>query len=100
MADDIMRRLAGEQRRRFIAAILGAAETSTWWSKLSVQEQKAYRDKVLSSVGNYHDFMLDVIKVSNDDVIRNEHAINLLQQVHDSQRRLERAGRLPEASHG
>lgn len=98
MADDIMRRLAGEQRRRFIAGILGAAEQSSWWGKLSVTEQRSYREKVLTSVGSYHDFMLDVIKVSNDDTVRNEHALTLLQQVHDSQRRLERQGR--EMSHG
>ena len=93
MADDLMRRLAGEQRRRFVAAILGAAEQSTWWGRLSVGEQRAHRDKVLAGVGNYHDFMLDVIKVTNDDMVRNEHAVNLLQQVHDSQRRVERAAR-------
>lgn len=93
MSDDIMRKLAGEQRRRFIAGVLGAAEMSPWWGRLSVPEQKAYRDKILTSVGSYHDFMLDVIKVSHDDVIRNEHAVNLLQAVHDSQRRLERAAR-------
>lgn len=95
MADDVMRRLAGEQRRRFIAGVLGAAEQSNWWSKLTVGEQKQFREKLLNSVGAYHDFMLDVIKVSADDSIRNEHALTLLQQVHDSQRRLERSTRVP-----
>ena len=93
MADDLMRRLAGEQRRRFVAAILGAAEQSPWWSRLSVTEQRAHREKVLVSVGSYHDFMLDVIKVTNDDGVRNEHAISLLTQVHESQRRVERDAR-------
>ncbi len=93
MADDLLRRLAGEQRRRFVAGVLGAAEQSPWWGKLSVPEQRAYREKIMSSVGAYHDFMLDVLKVSNDDVVRNEHAITLLQQVHESQRRVERAAR-------
>lgn len=90
MADDIMRRLAGEQRRRFIAGLLGAAEHSPWWGRLQAGEQRAFRDKILTSVGVYHDFMLDVIKVSNEDVVRNEHALELIQQVHDSQRALER----------
>lgn len=91
MADDLMRRLAGEQRRRFVASVMGAAEQSPWWSRLNTTEQRAYRDKVLASVGSYHDFMLDIIKVTNDDLVRNEHALTLLQQVHDSQRRVERA---------
>jgi len=90
MADDIVRRLAGEQRRRFIASMLGAAESTPWWSKLAPAEQRAYRDRVMSCVGVYHDFMLDVIKVSNEDSVRNEHALTLLEAVHDSQRRLER----------
>ena len=93
MADDLLRRLAGEQRRRFVAGVLGAAEQSAWWGKLSVPEQRAYRDKIMASVGSYHDFMLDVLKVSGEDSVRNEHAIALLQQVHDSQRRVERAAR-------
>lgn len=93
MADDLLRRLAGEQRRRFVAGVLGAAEQSPWWGKLNAGEQRAYRDKIMQSVGAYHDFMLDVLKVSNDDVIRNEHAITLLEQVHASQRRVERAAR-------
>lgn len=92
MADDTIRRLAGEQRRRFIAGMLGAAEGTTWWSKLTPVEQRAFRERVMSSVGTYHDFMLDVIKVSHDDTsIRNEHAIDLIQQVHASQARLERS---------
>lgn len=90
MAEDIVRRLAGEQRRRFIGSMLGAAESSPWWSRLSVPEQRAFRDKVLACAGVYHDFMLDVIKVSKDDGVRNELAVELIQAVHDSQRRLER----------
>lgn len=91
--DDMMRRLAAERRRRFVASVLGAAERSPWWAKISPVDQRAFREKILSSVGDYHDFMLDVIKVSNDDSLRNEHAINLLTQVHESQRRLERTTR-------
>lgn len=90
MADDMVRRLLGEQRRRLVASILGGLETSSAWHKLPVGEQKQLREKVLASVGSYHDFCLDVIKVSGDDSIRNELALTLLQQVHDSQRRLER----------
>lgn len=91
MADDMVRKLATEQRKRFIASMLGAAESSPWWGKLSQTEQRSYRDKVIGCVGVYHDFMLDVIKVSHDDGPINEHAIAILQTVHDSQRRLERS---------
>ena len=94
MSDDIIKRLAIEQRKRLVAGLLSSAEQSPWWSRLQPQEQRAYRDKVLNSVGVYHDFMLDVIKVGGDNPI-NEHALNLIQQVHDSQRRLEQASRRP-----
>ena len=90
MADDIIRRLAIEQRKRLVAGILNSAEKSAWWSRLRPEEQRAFRDKVLDSVGVYHDFMLDVIKVSDDDPI-NEHALTLLEQVRVSQRRVEAA---------
>lgn len=91
MADDMIRGLATEQRKRFIASMLNAAEQSPWWSRLNAGERSAFRDKVLASVGVYHDFMLDVLKVSNEGSMRNELAVSLIQQVHDSQRRLERA---------
>lgn len=89
MADDMIRRLAGEQRRRFIAGMLGAAESTQWWPKLSAPEQRAYRDRVMSSVGTYHDFMLDVIKVGTEDGVVNEKALELLESVRASQRRVE-----------
>ena len=89
-AEDLVNRLIGEQRKRLIASIMGAAEATPWWAKLSVQEQKAYREKVLNSIGTFYDFCRDVVKVSNEDVVRNEIAIELLGQIHDSQRALER----------
>lgn len=88
MSDDIIKRLAVEQRKRLVAGLLSSAENSTWWSKLRPEEQRAFRDKVLTSIGVYHDFMLDVIKVGGDTPI-NEHAISLIESVHASQRRIE-----------
>lgn len=90
MAEDMIRGLATEQRKRFIASMLNAAEQAPWWSRLNPGEKTAYREKVLACVGIYHDFMLDVLKVSSQDSVRNELAVSLIQQVHDSQRRLER----------
>lgn len=89
MAEDMMRRLASEQRKRFVAGLLGAIETSAWYDRLAQTERRALREKVLVSVGTYHDFMLDVIKVGDAGTV-NEHALTIIQAVHDSQRRLER----------
>jgi hypothetical protein len=90
VSDDLTSRLLGEQRKRLIASIMGAAENSPWWSKLTPPEQRAFRDKVLSSIGTFYDFCKDVVKVTGDDVIRNDYAVELIRQVHDSQRTLER----------
>jgi hypothetical protein len=87
-SDDIIRRLAIEQRKRLVASILGHAERELF-PQLTPVQQRQLRDKVLSSVNAYHDFMLDVIRVGADDGVRNTLAIDLLQQVHASQRRLE-----------
>lgn len=89
MADDMVRKLATEQRKRFIASMLGAAESSPWWGKLSQTEQRSYRDKVIGCVGVYHDFMLDVIKVSDENTVVNGHALEMIEQVHASNRRIE-----------
>lgn len=87
---DMVRSLLGEQRKRAVASILNAAEQSGWWRKLDPAEQREYRSKVLTSLGVYHDFCLDVTKVSGENAVRNDLAVGLIQQVHDSQRRLER----------
>ena len=90
MSEDI-RRLAVQQRKRLVATVLSAAENSEWWSTLSGPEQKAHRDKVLGAINTYHDFILDVITVGDDDP-RQAHVVQLLEQVHASQLRLERSG--------
>lgn len=90
VAEDRIVQLIAEQRKRLIASIMSAAETSPWWIRLNAAEQRAYREKVLSSIGVFYDFCRDVVKVSDVDVVRNEHALNLLQRIHDSQRSIER----------
>lgn len=90
MADDLIKRLATEQRKRLVASIMSYAEQSSWWMKLSVPEQRAYREKVLNSIGVFYDFILDVIKVGSDGMV-NEHAIEMIERVHQSQQRVERA---------
>lgn len=86
---ETVRKLAGEQRKRLVGGILGHAER-TFYDRLSRTEQREFRQVVLASAAAYHDFILDVIKVGREDAVRNEAAIDLLQAVHDSQRRLER----------
>ena len=86
---DLVRRLLSEQRRRLVASLLGSVETAPWWGRLNPQEQRSLREKVLASIGVYHDFVLDVVKVGGDDSVRNEEALHLIQAVHASQSRLE-----------
>jgi hypothetical protein len=88
VGDDV-RRLAVQQRKRVVAGILGAAEHSAWWSRLSERERVEYRNKVLGSLNTYHDFMLDVISVGDEDP-HSQQVIQLLEAVHSSQLRLER----------
>lgn len=93
MTGDLTSRLLVEQRKRLLASILGAAETSAWWSKLTPAEQHAHRAKVLASVGTFYDFCRDVLKVTGEDSIRNDLAVELLQQVYESQQAVERVVR-------
>lgn len=90
MVDDMAMRLLVEQRKRLVASVLNAAEGSGWWHKLSREQQVAFRDKVLSSVGVYYDFCRDIIKVGQEDAVVNGHALELIESLHEGQRRLER----------
>lgn len=90
--DSTVRRMAIRQRQRLMAGLLGAAERSAWWPKLSAEEKRSYREEVIVTLNPYHEFMLDLIGISAEDVTRNEAAVELLQAVHDSQRRIERRG--------
>jgi len=87
--DSMVRRLAVAQRKRLIASILSYMEQAPWYSELTEQECQELREKVLGSIGAYHDFILDVINVGEDDHSRNARALELITQVHASQRRLE-----------
>jgi hypothetical protein len=90
-ADETVRALAIEQRKRLVGGVMSYAEKSSWWGRLTKDQQEDLRDKVLDSIGRYHDFMLDVIKVGHDDSIRNEHAIAMIEQIHAGQRELTQA---------
>lgn len=79
---DMMMRLVSEQRKRCLGAVLGSAESSPWWKRLTREEQIAYRQRVIDSVGTFYDFVRDVVKVGDDDMLRNEHALELLERIH------------------
>lgn len=85
----ITTRIVAEQRKRLVASILRAAEQSEWWRKLTSEQQKLYRDDVLSAVNVFYELVRDIVKVSEDDGVRNDYAIQLIEKVHASQRQLE-----------
>jgi len=89
MADTLVNRLLVEQRKRMVASILGGAENSPWWSRLRPEEQQAYRMKVREATGVFYDFCRDVIKCGEEEAALNERAVQLIESVHASQRRLE-----------
>ena len=88
-SDSMVRRLAVAQRKRLVASILTFIEQAPWYAELDQKECAELREKVLTSIGAYHDFILDVINVGEDDYGRNAKALELITQVHASQRRLE-----------
>ncbi len=81
-------RLLVEQRKRCLATILNAAEASSWWTRLSDAQQTQFRDQVRAAIGVFYDFTRDVAKVTEDDVTRNEPALELIRSVHTQQQRI------------
>lgn len=77
---DFATKLAGEQRGRLVASILSHAEREIY-PKLSAAECKAFREKVLSSVGVYHDFVLDCLHAASDGAVVNEDAMLVLRSI-------------------
>lgn len=75
-------RVVTEQRKRCLASILGAAESSPWWSRLTRDEQMAYRQKVIDALGIFYDLVRDVVKVTDDEGLRNDHVVELIERIH------------------
>ncbi len=78
-------RLLGEQRKRCFATIMGGAETSPWWGSLNPGEQAQFREQVRSALAVFYDLTRDVVKVTEDDGIRNELALDLIRSIHSQQ---------------
>ena len=85
---DPVRELIVEQRKRLVATLMHELEPKLR-PTLGEREWRATRGKVLDAIGSYHDLVLDALKVGDRGVVRNEHAIELIEAVHASQRRLE-----------
>lgn len=83
---DLARDLAIEQRKRLVASVMEYLEREVY-PHLPPPKRAPLRTKVLDSIGTYHDFVLDVLKVNREDVIQNDEALRLLQAIHDHQRR-------------
>lgn len=85
MSNAFVRNLITEQRNRMFAAIMGYAERNLY-RYLPDKERAAFRQKVATAVGAYHDVVLDCLKASVDDgsVVVNEAGLELLQEIHSA----------------
>jgi hypothetical protein len=81
-------RIVAEQRKRLVASVMRAAEQSTWWRKLTPNEQADFRDDTLTAINVFYELVRDIVKVSEDDGIRNDYAIKLIEKMHAEQREL------------
>jgi hypothetical protein len=76
-------RLMSEQRRRCLARILGTAEESPWWGKLTATQQDQFRTDTKAALAQFYEFCRDVQKVSDDETgLRNELAVELIGLLH------------------
>ncbi len=78
-------RLLSEQRKRCLATILNGAENAPWWTRLSDTQQAAYREQVRSALAIFYDLTRDILKITEDDSVRNEVALELIRSVHAQQ---------------
>lgn len=92
-----VRNLLNERRKRLISSILSHCESEVY-SHLPPDKQANLRRKVIGSIGEYHDSVVDIVKASVDDgTVMNEEAMRLLQRV-DSHMSAQRAAARPTLS--
>lgn len=94
MANEFVKNLAVEQRKRLVASLMECFEKQVVPTVPAGQRNavtKVFRDKVMSSVGQYHDTMLDCLKASvSDGMLANDEALVLLRELRVVQDRLSR----------
>jgi hypothetical protein len=82
MSTDFVRNLLIEQRKRLTGSIMVHAEKNIY-PQLTLAQQRAFREKVLASVGAYHDTCLDILKASvSDGSLVNAEALSLITAIH------------------
>lgn len=85
MAQEFMRDFAGENRSRLVAALMGHFEREVL-PYLPANERsqhiKEFRRRVQAAVGQYHDFVLDLIGALPEDQVFSEDAMAMLREVH------------------
>lgn len=81
-------RLLSEQRKRCLATILNAAETSSWWAKLTDSQQAEYRIQVRTAIAVFYDLTRDLVKVTEDDNPRNDLALELIRAIHNQNQKI------------
>lgn len=95
MAQDFVRNLASENRNRLVGALMGHFEREVA-PLLPANERsrhmRAYRARVQAHVGQYHDFVLDLISAVPDDGAFNEDAMVMLREVHAGVARMRSGG--------
>lgn len=81
MSDPMMIKLVTERRKRLVASILGHAERE-FYDKLTPPQRDEFRRKVLSSVDEFADLIRDLLKVTGEDTLVNDHVLELLGKIH------------------
>lgn len=90
MSQDFVRSLAIEQRRRLVASLMEHFEkrvVPTLPTHVRGEALRDYRNKVMQSVGVYHDMVLDCLKAATnvsdgETIVVNAEAMRMLEQVH------------------
>jgi hypothetical protein len=71
-------------RRRVTGGLLGYVQSQQWYRSLPRAQQMELRQKVLDSIGIYHDTVLDVIKaLDGAGGETNDAALELIREVHE-----------------
>lgn len=94
MAQEFVRNMAVETRSRVVAGVMNAFEQEALPflpANVRSQVQRAFRARVMASIGQYHDFVLDLISAVPEGVVLSEDAMVLLQEVHAGLARLRSA---------
>ena len=87
-----LKALARSQRGRAVAAVMGLLEDRLW-PHLGSSEQAAARAAVLRAIDTYHEFVLDLLRVLEDQAseqgqVYNREMMELLRQIHDDIKRV------------